>query len=60
MPQPLGGCDRAAGARRSVTSAWPLRAARVGPAEPPAPEQDPRPAMARLALRGAGCPLSAR
>lgn len=60
MPQPLRGCDRAAGARRSVTSAWPLRAARVGPAEPRARERDPRPAMARLALSGAECPLSAR
>lgn len=60
MPQPLRGCDRAAGARRSVTSAWPPRGARVGPAEPRARQRDPRPAMARLALRGAGCPLSAR
>lgn len=53
------GGDPAAGACSAVTSAWPLRAARGKAAEPRAPERDPRPAMAGLAPRRAGCPLSA-
>lgn len=56
MLQPVPGSDPAAGARRSVTSAWPLRAARAGPAEPRAP----CPAMARLVQRGARCSRSSR
>lgn len=54
MLQPIQGGDPVAAARRLVT----LRTARAFPAE--ARERDPRPAMARLAQRGAGCPASDR
>lgn len=56
MLQPVQGGDPAAAARRSVT----LRTARAFPAEPRARKRDPRPAMARLAQSGAGCPASSR
>nr|XP_051682231.1 uncharacterized protein LOC127484635 [Oryctolagus cuniculus] len=60
MLQPVWDSDPAAGARRSVTSARPLRAAREVPAEPRTPAWDPRPAMAQSVQRGARCPPSAR
>lgn len=60
MLQPVRDGDPAARARRLVTSARPLCAARVGTAEPRARERDPHLAMARLAQRGHGRRSSAR